>query len=160
MFWNNLGYIILLAVATGLGFFLWNSVTDQRVKNYMKSADLSDKQRRLVAREAMENSISILARLVIWCAIGVGALLGNVIDLVLVIALTIEALYYIYREVYQTEKLQSAAMTFLAVPFGALIAIFGMKYLGLVWGIIIGLAIVVIVKVFGSATYRLSRKEE
>lgn len=160
MFWNNLGYIILLVVATGLGYFLWNSVMNQRVKNYMEHEDLSDKKRREVAREAAEESLAILVRLIIWCVIGVSALLGSVLDLILVIVLTCEALYYIYREVYQTEKLQSAAMTFLAVPFGTLIAIFGMKYLGLVWGIIIGIAIVVIVKVFGSTTYRFSRKEE
>lgn len=160
MFWNNLGYIILLVVTTGLGFFLWNSVTDQRVKNYMESADLSDKQRRAVAKEASENSLSILVRLVIWCVIGVGALLGNILDLILVIVLTGEALVYIYREAYRTDKLRSAAMTFLSVPFGTLIAIFAMKYLGLVWGIIIGIAIVVIVKVFGSTSYKLFTKKE
>ena len=143
----NLGHIILVVVATVIGFILYDNITNARKKAYFSAHKLSKEERAEMEKDALKDRLIIIVRLAIWCVSAVFALLGDTLGVILTVFFTLEALFRMYTEAYGATKSRVSALTLLAIPFGALIMAYGMKSLGIVWGIILGILTIILVQV-------------
>lgn len=144
----NIGHTILVVVATIVGYMLYSNYELARKKAYYEAHDLTKEERIELEKEAAYNKRTLIARLAIWLLCAVFCLIdGGLLAAILTTLFTIDALMYIYVEAHDAKKSRVASLTFLAIPFGALVMAYGMMWTGILGGIILGILTVAMVQI-------------
>lgn len=140
------GHLLLVVAATIIGFTLYANIEASRKKDYFEAHDVSKEDRVELEKEEFRNKAILLIRLLIWLACVVSALFGEVLGIVLSIVFTTEAVFHIYAESYGAVRSRVSSLTMLAIPFGAFVAVVGMKA-GIILGILLGVLTVFLVQI-------------
>ncbi len=160
MILQNLGHVILVIAATVIGFVLYDNVTGARKKEYLDSHELTAHQRKELEKEGWHDRLIVIVRLAIYALSAVFALGGDALGIILVILFTFDGLAYVYKEAFTASKSRAAALTFLTIPFGALVMAFSMKFVGIIGGILLGILTIMLVQIVRLVSLQLLNKEE
>ena len=138
------GYSIFIVAFTTVAYLLYENVTAERKKAYLRRTDLTEAERQKETTESWKDHLIILTRLVIYAASAAAAFLGDILGIGLTIVFTVDGVCRLYYEAASADKSRAAALTFLIVPFAAVVACAISKFGGtLILGIIIGIALIV-----------------
>ena len=159
MIFQNIGHIILVIAATVVGFVLYDNVICSLKKEYLENHAIDKETRREMEKEDAHDRLIMIIRLAIWCLCAAFALTGNILGIILAVPFTIDALVYIYHGAYLASKSTAAALTFLAVPFGALIMACTMSPIGIIGGILLGILTVVLVQLIRLISLQLKKED-
>lgn len=151
IFSGNIWHVVVLVLATPFCYLNWRSFTAKRKEKYISATGLSGKERTDLLRDCKNDRRKVFFGYCLWILCVIFAYGGDLLGLVLSVVFTLGALCYIYSEALaaKDDNLRIYALISLAVPFVIFALITGIKYLGIFWGIIIGIALAVGVYLLG-----------
>jgi len=136
------GYAIFIVAFTVVAYLLYESVTAERRKAYLRRNDLTEAERHAETRASWGDRMAIISRLAVYAASAAAAFLGDILGIALTIFFTVEGIAHIYYEAASASKSRAAALTFLVIPFATVSACAISKVSSLILGIIIGILII------------------
>ena len=143
----NIGYSVFIVALSIVAYLMYVDVTIKRMNNFFKRNDLTEEARHTETRDSWRDRMAALARIALYAVSAVFAFMGNFLGIILTWFFTIEGFGYIFWEATKAKQDMAVAMTYLAIPFGAVVACAISKWTSsIILGLIIGLALVVAVR--------------
>lgn len=143
----NIGISVCIIALSVIGFIMFDNVTTARKEKYLKRTDLTEEARHAEAKESWQDRMAAIARIAIYATSAVAAFSGDLLGIILTCFFTVEGYGYILIQSAKANKSMAVAMTYLALPFGAVIgcavALFASS---VALGFIVGLASLVLVR--------------
>ncbi len=143
-FLENLGYLFLIVIVTGICFWQYRNTMNDRAANTLAAAGLTKKEIRKKQRARRKNMWLIGAIVAVWLIATFLAFGG--IDAVFFFIVSIFSCIAIWYSLNNTDTMQLTAMKFLIAPIGLALGFYIGKAINLpgIWTYVIGILTAVI----------------
>lgn len=154
----EIGYSVLIIGLSIVAFIMYANVTAKRMNNFFKRTDLTEEARHKETRESWYDRMAALARIALYTVSAVFAFNGDFLGIILTWFFTVEGFGYVFWTAIEAKQDMAVAMTYLAIPFGGVIACAISKWTSsIILGLIIGFALIVAVR-FASTVFSFCKR--